>query len=285
MPSQLHALALVGSLLWAGCAHRPGRAAGQPEQPTAYNFELVNIIETTLLDVDGTEYAQLDAPTKLHWRGSLEQAPVRRFRDGSQGDRVRFGGVTMSEAGRPAQPSELSGLSVELRGFENREILAIDLLEHLVGQPRSADLMLALWPALSPRIPTLEPGQTVRERSNLPFMLDNGMGTPLALELDWTLDGPVSCAAGSCWRLSCTGPVRSRGLDRSELWYARYRISGQARGELLMTTQDNAIVRSELELEIELTTTLSDPATQLPRGVILQVQHQHATLERLAGAP
>ncbi len=285
MHSPLHATTIIGCLISVGCAHAPRVPADGAEIEQAYVFELTNTIQTTLLELDGSEYATLGDPVDLTWTGQVRQAPVRRFRDGSQGDRVRFLDVTMRQGDAPPQPSELSGLSAELRGFQNREVLAIDLLDEISGKDRWADLMLSLWPALSPRIPDLEPGQSGRERSNLPYMLESGMGMPVVLDLDWTLSGPVPCGSASCWQLDYHGPVRGRGLDRAERWHARYRVSGQAQGTLLLAVTDNAIIDSRLELELELLTTFSDPATQAPRGMVRQVQHQRAQVLDRPEAP
>jgi hypothetical protein len=251
-------------------------------EPLRYEFEISNGIETQLLEPDGTSLpAPYLQPAELSWSGTLEQSVSRRFRDGSQGDRVRFIEVSRRSGAAPPQPSELSGKSVELRSFNSREILSISLLDRLVGEPRQADLSLALWPALSPQVPEIEPGERVEQRSNLPFMLDSGMGMPISLDLTWSVEGPLPCEAGSCWRFLYEGPVHGRGRDRSERWLARYQLSGNAQGELWLRKADNGIHSSVLELDFELRTTIADPATQVPRGLIVQHHRQRSTLREV----
>lgn len=275
---------LLGASLALGCAHRTSTSGDEDEPPLSYAFEAHSTVESSLLAPDGSELAaSLGDPMATRWSGELQQRPFRRFRDGSQGDWVQFLEVTIQHGDQPPAASGLSGLSVEVRSFSNREILAIDLLDHLVGGDRAADLMLPLWPALSPRVPELEPGQTVGSRTSLPFMLASGMGAPIALDLDWSLDGPEPCGTQSCWHLVYEGPVKARGLERSERWHARYRMEGQASGELWLLVDDNSIVDSQLELDLTIRTTLSDPATQVPRAILKQQHRQHARV-RAAGA-
>ncbi len=286
MGASLPSVTLGVLALAAGCAHKLPQLGTELVTTQRYGFELSTDIETALFGLDGEPLDQpAPPPTSLRWEGRLEQSAARRFRDGSQGDRVRFLEVTLDEAGAGPAPSDLSGLSVELRSFGDREILAIDSLDRIVGPGRQGDLMLGLWPALSPSAPELEPGQRVRHRGNLPFMLDNGMGIPLVLELDWTLEGEEACGPHRCWRLSFEGPVRGKGLDRSERWHARYRASGSASGAVLMEKEGLGLQRSELRLELELTTILSDPASQAPRGSIRQTWHQQVELHREEEAP
>ena len=269
-----------------GCAHtRPGSSTAV-EPPLRYSFETTASATTALQEPDGTEIvASFGEPVRRRWTGDIEQSPARRFRDGSQGDLLRFLQVEVQHGDSAPEHSELSGKALELRTFASREILAIDLLDHLLGPSQGADLMLALWPALSPRVPDLKPGEQVRQRSNLPFTLANGMGSPISLDLEWSLDPAQPCEAGSCWRLTYEGPVRGRGLDRNDLWHARYQFDGQARGELWLNELDNRIVASSLDLEFDLTTTLSDPATQQPQALLLQHQRQHASIRVVGDEP
>ncbi len=244
-----------------------------------YDFELVSIVETTLEAPHGSEPVAIHAqPQRSAWSGRIEQSAERRFRDGSQGDRVRFLDVSLERGDAAPVPSSLSGLFAELRSFDDRQILAIGNLDELIGPDRHADLMLALWPALSPNTPELEPGQRARHRSNLPFMLASGMGMPISLDLEWELTGAVPCGDAECWQLRCEGPVGGRGLDRNDAWHARYRLSGQASGELLLGQLDNAVVDSQLTLELEIETILSDPDTQVPHASIRQNHVQRAVV-------
>jgi len=269
-----------------GCLHQG--ATGQPaaEDSLHYTFDLTATTSSALRGPDGTEPTTSAGPAgQLVWSGTIQQAPTRRFRDGSQGAQIRFGEVSLSQGDGQAAPSDLSGLAVELRSFGNRDILAIDQLEHLVGEGLWGDQMLALWPALSPSVPELEPGESTRRRSSLPFTLEDGMGIPIALDLDWSLEGPVACGQVACWQLRYAGTASGRGLERTESWLARYRLSGQASGTLLMAVEDHTIVDSELTLALELEAKLFDPATQTPRGGILMDLHQHAKLTRIQEAP
>jgi hypothetical protein len=276
---------LLSASLMLGCAHTGASSSDEPEAPLRYGFKAHSAVSSSLYAPDGSELAAGLGP-ELHtrWSGQLEQRPTRRFKDGSQGDQVQFLEVSMQRGDQPPFVSELSGLSVELRSFTNREVLEIDLLDHLVGGDRAADLMLPLWPALSPRVPDLDPGQSVRSRSNLPFMLASGMGAPIALDLHWTLEGPQPCGDLSCWHLVYEGPVMARGLERTERWHARYRMEGQASGELWLRVDDNSILDSQLTLDLTIRTTLSDPATQVPTAVLKQ-QHRQQARVRAAGSP
>jgi len=265
----------------SGCVHQGATSQTAADNTLRYAFSVTATTGCTLRDPDGTEPATSTGPAgKLAWSGTIQQVPTRRFRDGSQGAQIRFGDVSLSQGDGQTVPSDLSGLSVELRSFGDRDILAIDQLEHLVGEGLWGDQMLALWPALSPSVPELEPGETTRRRSSLPFTLDSGMGMPIAFDLDWSLEGPVACGQTSCWQLRYAGPASGRGLERTESWLTKYRLSGQASGALLLAVEDHTIVESELTLALELETDLFDPATQTPRGSILMDLHQHAILTR-----
>jgi hypothetical protein len=268
-----------------GCAHTGGTGVA-PEAPLRYAFEASSSIATSLYAPDGTERAaSFGDPARRHWSGELEQRPSRRFRDGSQGDWIRFMEVQVQRDEQAPRRSDLSGLSAELRSFETREILEIDQLDHLVGDGRDADLMLPLWQALSPRVPELEPGQSVRQRASLPFLLDTGMGAPIYLDLTWSLSGPQPCGAHSCWHLEYQGPVTGKGLERTALWHARYRIEGQAVGELMLRQEDNAIVDSQLSFDLTIRTTLSDLETQVPRAVLRQQHQQRARVRPAEATP
>jgi hypothetical protein len=266
--------------------HTGPRSSADPVEPLRYDFELSTRIETTLFGLDGEA---LDGPhpppSTMRFEGQLEQSPARRFRDGSQGDRLRFIDVTLAQDGAEASPSDLSGLSVELRSFGDREILEIDNLDYIIGPGRHGDLLLGLWPALSPFVPDLEPGESTRQRSNLPFVLSDGMGMPVALDLDWTLAGAEACGADSCWRLVYRGPVQGKGRERNDRWLARFRLSGEAQGSLLVGQQDHGVRHSVIELELELLTILADPASQAPRGSIQQTWTQQVEITAEGTAP
>ncbi len=272
-------LAACSCLAFAGCAHTGAYSTDDASAPLHYTFTAANTVVTSLREPDGQEvYAGSVPSVSLRWDGTIVQTPTRRFRDGSQGDRVRLLDVSFAVDSRSPLPSELSGLSVELRSFGDREILAIEQFDHLVGWPRGADLAVALWPALSPEVPELDLGEPARQRSNLPLMLGTGMGIPVALDLHWTLVGTTPCGASTCWQLDYEGPVSGRGLERGETSIARYRLSGTAMGTLLLAEADNAIVDSSLKLDLQLFTTISDPHTGVPRGVIEQRHQQHAQI-------
>ncbi len=269
----------------AGCLHP--RATAPTTAPLAFEFACETVIESELHDASGEPLTPLVLPrAELGWTGRIAQSPSRRFRDGSQGDLVRFGEVLLerrADGETTVERSAVSGLGVELRTFESREILAISQLDPIVGEPLWADLMMALWPALSPRVPELEPGDTRRQRTGLPFMLDSGMGAPLAMDLSWSLEGPVPCAEGSCWHFTYQGPVSGRGADRSDQWHARYQLEGNASGDLLLHTADNSISHSALELELTWTASIADPASGRARGRAVQRQQQRCSLQPTGG--
>ncbi len=238
--------------------------------------------ETRLFAPDG---AELDSPwpepIERSWHGILERSIARRFRDGSEGDLIRFLSMTSGDG-----PTALEGASLELRTFPNREVLALDLLEHAVGTHREADLLLPLWTALSPRLPDLEPGQTVRQRSNLPFMVDSARGVILQLDLTWSLEGPQPCPdQGECWYFTYTGPLEGRGLDRFDEHGFHYRLSGQVEGQVWVRTDTHAIVRSSYDWDLEVKATVSEGARTHPTAVVLQHQQHHGALSAKGGLP
>ncbi len=265
-----------------GCAHVGSRNDATEGATVSHHFDLWSRFETRMFEPDGNELPSPWAePFQRHWAGTLERAPARSFRDGSLGDRVTFEGVA-----RNGEPIDLGGISIELRSFGNGEILALDALEHAVGTGRDADLMIPLWPALSPRLPEIEPGETTRQRSNLPFLLEDGQGMIVGLDLEWSLEEPQPCPDhGSCWHFGYRGPATGRGLDRGPDYTAHYRLTGQASGDVWVRTEDIAIARSTFtwEFDVKATTSLADGSS--PTTVVLQHQHHRGYLAPEGSSP
>ncbi|HJN73621.1 MAG TPA: hypothetical protein QGF58_06770 [Myxococcota bacterium] len=216
-----------------------GRASG-PERH--YEIEVFAEFDTTGegIDLSGYEHQQ------VHLRGHLLLVTTRAFRDGSEGDMLRFESLEHAPSAEgPWVRSELSGMSVELRVFDTGEILAVRDAEHLAGAPRHGEVFDVLLPALSPVVPAVRPGDESWRRTSWPFEVGYQRGWRNNLTALWKNEGIEDVELGRSAHLSYAGQLEGEGSDaRME---AEVTIGGEVAGEVWMRTSDARLVRHELD--------------------------------------
>lgn len=231
----------------------------------------------------------IEAAPSRHWEGVLQAVEARHHPDGSTTEAVWFEGLSSwtGDSGPPPEPAQaaLTGLAVGLRTFDDREILAIDHLDHWIGAPRRGDTLLPLWLALSPEIPDLGEGVLVQRRANLPFLLRDGSGMVLSLNLRWTLLDQVQPDGGPpSWHLRCEGEVVGAGRDRAAGWVAKENLQGQIKADLLIAIEDRSVIQAEFDWEYTLSARIAATADDALRGDLAQHQHHRGTLRHLTAS-
>jgi len=276
----------------AGCAHPPLAGAGPTAPPPGirYAFTVRDEIRSEVLDAAGRPVAVPGLGTEaLAWEGELDLGFGRSFPDDSVGWLVRLGTVRASVDGVPVQASaDPSGLSLELRAFPSREILAVDLLDHLVGAPRHGDLLLPLLLALSPAVPEVPVGSRASRRVNLPILPEPGRGVRTAWDLAWIRLEDAPREDGRCIAFRWTGPMEGRGGDGGDGWAARYEVAGTASGETCLGREDFHPVSGFLDWDATITTTFgvaTGAGSYQARGVLRQHHAWSGRVSRTGGVP
>ncbi|MBN1336286.1 MAG: hypothetical protein JXB39_10020 [Deltaproteobacteria bacterium] len=286
---------LVLVVLGSGCA-RPASSPGldPPASRSSglrYAFDVRDEIRTEVLGPDGTpvEVPGLAAEV-LAWEGDLHLEYRRAFPDDSLGWLVQFGSVQATVDGLHGESSgDLGGLSMELRSFRSREILAVDLLDHLSGAPRHGDLLVPLLLALSPAVPEIPVGASAPRRVHLPILPEVGRGVRTAWDLTWSRleDAPIA-DGGRCIVFHWNGPVEGEGGDGGPGWAARYRISGTATGDTCLGTQDYQVVSGSIQWTGTVIAALgarTSDGSYAKRGTLRQHHDWQGRLTRMGGRP
>lgn len=234
-------LPMIFALL--ACVATPEPVA-EPTAPPVWRFELAADYQTTGQDAQGQDIAVL-APyaEQQEWlRGSISRTYARRYQDDSMGWVVRFGLVeSASSAEGPWTRTELSGKSVELRGFDNGEVLALRGAEHLAGAPRYGEVLDFVFVGISPTVPDLKPGESGWRRQNWPFLVAKQRRMHSTLHAEWT------AIDRSPQRLTVDyqGKLEGRGLDTPA--QASMVLSGQASGQVVMRVGDASMEKHTLD--------------------------------------
>ena len=229
--------------LLLACAATPDPIA-VPEAPPVWRFELAADYQTEGVDAEGQPIAVL-APyaEQREWlRGSLSRSYARRYQDDSQGWVVRFGLVESAPAAEgPWTRTELSGKSVELRGFDNGEVLALRGAEHLAGAPRYGEVLDFVFVGISPTVPDLKEGESGWRRQNWPFLVAKQRRMHSTLHAEWTATerSPQRVV------LDYKGKLEGRGLDTPA--QATMVLSGQAQGQVVMRVSDVSMEKHTLD--------------------------------------
>jgi hypothetical protein len=159
-------------------------------------------------------------------------SPTRRFRDGSQGQRVLIEAASLKVGPEKKDHHGLSlaGRTAELRTFPDGEILAIDWVERLAGSDRFIDVFEVVFPVISPAPPSLGVGEQASRRIIWPFLGTSKLRWDSAVDAVWKNDGLDTREDSKVWRLSYTGPWRTHGGRRAEPGRIQVRGEGEAEG-------------------------------------------------------
>lgn len=243
MRSSVFALALFA----VACVHLPLPAAGR-SAPIRYSFTASGSFVTAATDAGGQAIPSIPedlATSSVALRGELSREQARTMRDGSLGNLVRFGAVEMAESiAGPWSSSTLGGRSVELRTFDNGEILDIYEASHLAGTPRYGDVFDVLFLALSPVIPQVQPGSDAWRRGSWPFFASPERGLRTSYTTSFHNDGTVESPHGPATRLPYQGTFEARGQD--QLYDAMLQAHGELSGTVWLGASDVSLLRNEL---------------------------------------
>ena len=269
-------------LLLTGC---PKNLGGSPKAASLYAFELHGSFSTQATEGDEPLPELVQAGTgELHLRGQLRRTPSRVFRDGSRGWLLRFEDVQQAASAEgPWIEAGLSGRSVEMRGFPNGEILAIDDVEHIAGPERHGEVFDLLFPAVSPVVPEIDPGESSWRRNSWPMVVSNNRAWQNSLVASWTHQGREA----GVLQLSYEGKLEGKGKDgRLEM---KSEQSGQASGELRMRASDLKVLQHELDwtrvVEADYGERIELVQTQRLSGLIELVDEEAASIDPQLGRP
>lgn len=234
------AVLLLVSMAQAGRRVRP--EVLQAPLHIGVEFEVAG--STELLGSDGQAVLDpaLSSLSELRWTGSLELELrlARRFRDGSLGWLIRVVEARRTAPGEegPAANSDwsLQGRSVELRTFDDGEVLSVEPASQLMGSDRLGGLADVIGPLLSPHVPDIRKGRTERRTTRWALIPSAGTGLRMRLLAEWTALGRD--AKDGPWRVAWAGAVdgRARSVDSlggdegGEVREAT--VEGQASGEV-----------------------------------------------------
>jgi hypothetical protein len=251
-----------------------------------YSFQLESDFSAASPEAEADPGVPEAAPPR-HWEGALQAAETQHHPDGSTSRMVWFDELSTWTDGQVQGPglpdAPLVGLVVDLRTFDDHEILALDHLEHWVGAPRLGDTLLPLWFALSPEIPDLDPGVPLRRRVNLPFLLEGGIGVVLALDLTWSLLELAEPEGGSpTWHVHGEGSVRGDGRDRAGDWLTRDRFDGRIQADIWVDVADHEVESAEFEWDLTISARVATATDGALRGDLVQHQRHRGVLRRLA---
>lgn len=265
-------LPMIFALL--ACVATTPEPVAQPEASPVWRFELAADYQTSGQDAQGQDIAAL-APyaSQQEWlRGSISRTYARRYQDDSQGWVVRFGLVESAPSAEgPWARTELSGKSVELRGFDNGEVLALRGAEHLAGAPRYGEVLDFIFVGISPTVPDLKVGETGWRRQNWPFLVAKQRRMHSTLHAEWTaVDRSPQRVT-----LDYQGKLEGRGLDTPA--QASMVLSGQASGQVVMRVADASLEKHTLDWQ-----RVMDIAYEGSGAEVRQTQHFAGTFERSA---
>jgi len=241
--------------------------------------------------------AALASLGELSWTGELELELrlARRFRDGSLGWLVR-----VLEARREADPElglsptsawGLRGRSIELRTFDDGEVLSVEPGRELVGADRLGGLADLLGPLLSPHAPALRVDQSQRRTTRWAVLWGLGDGLRVRLNAEWTALARDKKAG--TWRLGWSGPIDGRGRESQALAPEAVRateLKGEASGEAVLLDIPRLPVPLRLvEHELRLSRSLRTTFPQAVGGPVELVQDQalkaHSRVLERGGPP
>ena len=254
-------------LLGAGCGPKAPPATAGPPAPTRFRLAIAGEFETTLPEApSGTLALALE----------IRQEQARVFRDGSLGSLVVFEAAsgTLSRAGGAAEavPLELAGRSIELRTFDDGELLDVSLIEHLIGFGRYGDVFDLILPVLTPAPPALRSEREVVGRAmHWPVHLSQQHGLKNTLWAQWRLLD--SDREG--WTLQYSGPWEGRGANFSA-------AAPDARLQIAVKGEGSGEVRVSAAGQVERHSFAWRRTVEqrFPAGTVVQTQRFSGVLER-----
>ena len=165
-------------LMIVGCGGRAVVSVDGPS-PVRYVFSVSGDFGAIS---DASTGANLQDATEAELVLRLSVVPVRRFIDGSLGQRVRVDHATLSVDGQPYDELELEGRTVELRTFPDGEIRRSAGSIAGLDLTASWEVFEVVFPAISPAPPSLKRGQTSSRRIIWPLPETTGCdGTRLLM--------------------------------------------------------------------------------------------------------
>lgn len=189
---------VVAALLLLGVSCLPKTAVSRRHEIETQRYAVSASVETSTTGVDLGPFT---------WRvdAVLGRTFARQYRDGSQGWLVLAESARAEverEGVRVEVPTRLGELLVELRTFEDGEILALTGASALTGPNGHLEVLDVLWPTLSPRLPA-GPGPWEPFGASWPTWVAGGPRLQSRLEATWTpgdalsWTGPVSGSGGT----------------------------------------------------------------------------------------
>lgn len=233
-----------------------------------YSVSVASSFDTVGTDADGAPLGALEdlAHQDLHLRGTVVMTRSRTFRDDSIGWRVVFDELDEGpSADGPWRESGLEGRSVELRTFDDGQILAISDAAHWTGAPRHGEVFDLLLPTLSPTVPVVSEGDTAFRRSSWPFQVSSKSGLRSTLVAEYTSNGTRSESGSRRVELDYAGKLEAEGHD-SRL-DGELAMDGQVTGTVWMRPSDAVMVRHDATWERKVVASYASGAT------ITQDQH------------
>ena len=189
-------------LMLMGCG---GRAVVGAEGPASARYSVsVSGDFGPITDATTEEHLQDDTESELTLK--LSVVPVRRFMDGSVGQRVKIEEGALSVDGTPYADLELTGRTIELRTFPDGEILTLGWVDRLAGPHRFMEVFEVVFPAISPAPPNLKKDETASRRIIWPFLGEHRLRWDSAVDAKWTNHGVEERGETNSWRLSYEGP-------------------------------------------------------------------------------
>jgi hypothetical protein len=271
----------LGLLLWGGCVPKqasvPG-AAGDDDDGARFHLTIIGEFATTGLEDRGPDVAALMAPVTFSLDLQVRTEPSRVFRDGSLGQLVVVEAATgwLSRPGEAAPvevPTALAGRSIELRTFEDGELLDATMVEHLVGFGRYGDVFDLILPVLTPAPPTVSSERDVVARAmHWPIHFSRQHGLKNTLWASWSLvEGDREG-----WTLHYSGPWEGRGANFSAaLPEVRLPVTVQGEGEGdVRVSRSGQVLRHRFSWWREVTQVF-------PGATVVQTQRFSGALERL----
>lgn len=232
-------------LLLCSCAARRPAAGPDPSQPTVAQYRIGLVLDVRTAVEGREEHPWTAAPAeRTALELTVETRSSRTFRDGSEGTLVQVTEARQGAAdGGGLDAMELAGRSFELRVFEGREILAADLVEHLVGPARQLDAYDLLLPVLSPFPPPLGVGQSAARAMRWPLVVAPDRFVRGAVAATWTNVGLVEVDQTPAWRLDYQGPWTGKLRDGR----AEGRVEGAASGSVWIDAVTGSLARHDFD--------------------------------------